>query len=259
MDTPPSCCPQPRPIRKTNRPSSQPSGVHTGVVETQQVPNDEEVKAAEALLNFTRHAENLMDQIFCQVMKIPLDEPLGDDEDEEEIEEGQEVDELQSSDSEAEYRENKGKTKEPGQVKPFFISIIDMSAESNGKEAKKIISKKALTDASTSEPPSKEHDLLLKLEAKHMCASCQKPCYVLSSGDHHVFTMQELSTWAFLMSHHKAVIDRPPEELKLEDIGSIKFCAGKKITQPSIPMAVTTLQAQLMQLQSQQLQQQQVH
>ncbi|KAG6892552.1 hypothetical protein C0993_003560, partial [Termitomyces sp. T159_Od127] len=100
MDTPPSCCPQPRPIRKTNRPSSQPSGVHTGVVETQQVPNDEEVKAAEALLNFTRHAENLMDQIFCQVMKIPLDEPLGDDEDEEEIEEGQEVDELQSSDSE---------------------------------------------------------------------------------------------------------------------------------------------------------------
>ncbi|KAG6874893.1 hypothetical protein C0993_011757 [Termitomyces sp. T159_Od127] len=131
-------------------------------------------------------------------MKIPLDEPLGDDEDEEEIEEGQEVDELWSSDSEgllpnqekeiefeipfkpvyleaasdwkslvdsvAEYRENKGKTKEPGQVKPFFISIIDMSAESNGKEAKKIISKKALTDASTSEPPSKEHNLLLKLD-----------------------------------------------------------------------------------------------
>ncbi|KAG6867370.1 hypothetical protein C0993_003692 [Termitomyces sp. T159_Od127] len=33
-------------------------------------------------------------------MKIPLDEPLGDDKDEEEIEEGQEVDDLQSSDSE---------------------------------------------------------------------------------------------------------------------------------------------------------------
>ncbi|KAG6898690.1 hypothetical protein C0993_005106 [Termitomyces sp. T159_Od127] len=41
-----------------------------------------------------------MDQIFCQVMKIPLDEPLEDDKDEEEIEEGQEVDELQSSDCE---------------------------------------------------------------------------------------------------------------------------------------------------------------
>ncbi|KAF8067599.1 hypothetical protein FPV67DRAFT_1669489 [Lyophyllum atratum] len=155
----------------------------------------------------------------------------------------------------AEYRVTKGKTKQAGQIKPFFITIVDMSG-SDEKESKKMTSKKTTaseTDKSGSVTSPKEYELLLQLEKEHMCASCNKPCYILRNGDHHVYTMQELSTWAFLMSRHKAVIGIPPGELKLED-AEVKPRGSKKAPTTPAP-SDTTMPSQFMQtLQAQQMQ-----
>ena len=113
----------------------------------------------------------------------------------------------------------KGTQKEAGIVKAFVIKIVDISV-SDEKVSKKVscISLISSTDcfeilwqtqgakkaASESTQPASnsvqtEADLLRSLEKQHMCAACNRPCYVLSNGDHHPYSMQELSTWAYLL------------------------------------------------------------
>ena len=53
--------------------------------------------------------------------------------------------------------------------------------------------------SNTDTPGQKEHELLHKLEKHHMCSACNKPCCVLSNGEHYVYSIQDLLTWAFLL------------------------------------------------------------
>jgi hypothetical protein len=110
------------------------------------------------------------------------------------------------------------KCKGKGVVKPFVIVLVDMSGPDGKSDPKKVrvlsimpykflnphcicqTSKKAAVDVSSTEVSGqKEHELLREIEKKHMCAACNKPCYVLSNGEHRIYSMHDLSTWAFLL------------------------------------------------------------
>ncbi|EDR07285.1 uncharacterized protein LACBIDRAFT_328141 [Laccaria bicolor S238N-H82] len=108
-----------------------------------------------------------------------------------------------------------------GAIKPFSIKITYTSRPARRESSSKKDSKKA-PDAGLKgkdgDAPVKEHELLRQLEKCHMCAACGRPCYILSNGDHHQYTVQEMLTWVFLLSRHQAVLERPLEELKLEDV-----------------------------------------
>ncbi|KAB5587717.1 hypothetical protein CTheo_8842 [Ceratobasidium theobromae] len=58
-----------------------------------------------------------------------------------------------------------------------------------------------------------------KLRQKYLgCAEHpETPCYLTNDGVHHPLSMSDLSTWATVISHHKATLDEPPVELKLTD------------------------------------------
>ncbi|KAM6502833.1 hypothetical protein JOM56_002810 [Amanita muscaria] len=62
----------------------------------------------------------------------------------------------------------------------------------------------------------KDHELLQLVEKEHHCASCDKACIVLNSGDHYTLSNADLATWVVLLKRHKATISEPPAELKLD-------------------------------------------
>ncbi|KAJ6615208.1 hypothetical protein B0H10DRAFT_2435553 [Mycena sp. CBHHK59/15] len=109
---------------------------------------------------------------------------------------------------------SKAKNRGTGSVKPFHISLVDVSGDlshMDGKKAKKGESE----DQPQAVPALKEHELFKKFEDKHFCQECRKACVVLDSGDHHILTHPQLATWALLLSRHQAILTEPPKELNL--------------------------------------------
>ncbi|KAG5221185.1 hypothetical protein IMY05_C4459000200 [Salix suchowensis] len=134
-----------------------------------------------------------------------------------------------------EQKASKTRGKPRGVVKAFHISIINLSDDDDGKEkgSKKVWRASVPVDvlidygdlkAKPDKPesqgcfPQQEHVLMNELARKYNCATHEgKSCHVLANGSHYHYTPQDLSTWAFLLTRHKATIDTPPAELKLDD------------------------------------------
>ncbi|KIL55692.1 hypothetical protein M378DRAFT_90510 [Amanita muscaria Koide BX008] len=140
-------------------------------------------------------------------------------------------------------KSSKAKNRGNGVVKPFSITIIDTSGPVPKEAATK---KKKATEANTGEFDEgegtgelKDHELLQLVEKEHHCASCDKACIVLNSGDHYTLSNADLATWVVLLKRHKATISEPPAELKL-DISrqrSAKKTLAAKVESSSEPPA----------------------
>ncbi|KAJ6503538.1 hypothetical protein C8R45DRAFT_1091311 [Mycena sanguinolenta] len=119
-------------------------------------------------------------------------------------------------DVESYIKDCKAKNKGKGVVKPFTITLVDTS----GGDPKETAGKKSKISEAVGQPEGtpalKEHELFQKLEQKHFCQECKKPCVILDGGDHHILTHTELATWALFLSRHQATMNEPPAELKLE-------------------------------------------
>ncbi|KAJ6456077.1 hypothetical protein C8R45DRAFT_1082217 [Mycena sanguinolenta] len=130
---------------------------------------------------------------------------------------------------------SKKKAKGRGIVKPFSIRIYDTSGEESkastagGKKGKK----PALED--TTQPVNtKQQDLYRQLEQKYMCAEHDRPCWVLTTGEHYHLTNSDLAKWAYLTSQHKATLHQLPEnELKITDAAPKQHAAKKALAQTS--------------------------
>lgn len=94
---------------------------------------------------------------------------------------------------------NRGK----GIIKEHTVLLIDKSVSGGGKDGKK--GKKEALDEKTIEgnlkggSHQKETECLQAIEAKHMCSACKVPCRVLSTGEHHQYSLPQLSMWAHMM------------------------------------------------------------
>ncbi|KAF9457725.1 hypothetical protein BDZ94DRAFT_1338123 [Collybia nuda] len=119
---------------------------------------------------------------------------------------------------------SKAKKGGKGTVKPFSIAIVDTSGP-DPKETRKKVSKNKAAEPEIIMPPGElsDHELLRKLEKRHHCANCDKPCIVLQTGDHYTLTHADTATWVTLLIRslnfykwHQATIDHPPDNLKLD-------------------------------------------
>ncbi|KAJ7733956.1 hypothetical protein B0H16DRAFT_1467843 [Mycena metata] len=96
-------------------------------------------------------------------------------------------------------------------------TLQEAKAKGKGSKGAKSKSKSKKDDSEDEVTPAlKEHELFTKIEKQHHCSECKAVCFVLNSGEHHVFSHTELATWALLASRHQATIDEPPKQLGLE-------------------------------------------
>ncbi|KAF8205729.1 hypothetical protein K438DRAFT_1932023 [Mycena galopus ATCC 62051] len=113
-----------------------------------------------------------------------------------------------------------------GKIKPFSISLSDTSCTPTDGRTKTTSKKKGPQPAALLEASEKrEHELMADIEKHHACQDhTGKACYVLSSGDHHHYTNNDLVIWATLIRRDLALVDKVPDQLKIED----KFSKQKK-------------------------------
>ncbi|KAJ7130126.1 hypothetical protein C8R44DRAFT_731706 [Mycena epipterygia] len=103
-----------------------------------------------------------------------------------------------------EQKKSRGK----GEVAPFSICLTDMlnmdelSSNTGGKKVTfqgKKSKNNDSEDQTEATPALKEHKLFKKITEKHYCQACKTACVVLNSGDHHILSHSELTTWALLV------------------------------------------------------------
>ncbi|KAJ7055611.1 hypothetical protein C8F01DRAFT_1319470 [Mycena amicta] len=144
---------------------------------------------------------------------------------------------------EREKAKNRGK----GVVKAFHILISIITAE-KGKEKKKKGKGSARSSHIRSdddlegeghEVPARDGDLeiLREIEEHHHCHLCKKACVILDNGDHYIFTHADKTTWTLLIKRHKATVNEPPAELKLEYSSARQRRAKKNLQQSNQDMA----------------------
>ncbi|KAJ7694594.1 hypothetical protein B0H17DRAFT_1131893 [Mycena rosella] len=136
----------------------------------------------------------------------------------------------------------KDKKKGKGTVKPFTIQIVDTSggdpkAVTGGKKVGHGGKKEKVPAAEPDPVERKEQQFYRELEHKYHCAEHDRPCAVLSDGNHYHLTNSDLAKWAYLIGQHRATKeDLPRKELKIDDAVPRQHAAKKAICSTETPV-----------------------
>ncbi|KAJ7601843.1 hypothetical protein B0H17DRAFT_1155142 [Mycena rosella] len=134
------------------------------------------------------------------------------------------------------------KKKGKGTVKPFTIQIVDTSGgDPKARDGRKEVGhggKKEKVPAAEPDPVErKEQQFYRELEQKYHCAEHDRPCAVLSDGNHYHLTNSDLAKWAYLIGQHRATKeDLPRKELKIDDAVPRQHAAKKAIRSTETPV-----------------------
>ncbi|KAJ3873020.1 hypothetical protein F5051DRAFT_432553 [Lentinula edodes] len=85
--------------------------------------------------------------------------------------------------------------------------------EEEAKQRKTMMSRKKSSATVPSEQLLASHSdarILVAIQGKNHCNTCQTACYVLTNGDHYHFNDEDMNTWVQLASQHQATVNDPP-------------------------------------------------
>ncbi|KAH7867911.1 uncharacterized protein C8R40DRAFT_1075212 [Lentinula edodes] len=129
--------------------------------------------------------------------------------------------------------------------KAWTIRIFDKSPTETGKAKENDDCAKSRKKSSATVPseqlPASHSDagILVAIQGKNHCNTCQTACYVLANGDHYCFNDEDMNTWVQLASRHQATVNDPPSCILArlgEKLGHQKHCNAPTLPPPpSVP------------------------
>ncbi|KAG9086381.1 hypothetical protein FRC07_013108 [Ceratobasidium sp. 392] len=105
---------------------------------------------------------------------------------------------------------------------PLTVQIksqVEPDSKAKAGTSKKSTSKAVSDGESGDDVPTPVWKIVGELRDKYTACETHPGtvCYLMGNGEHRDLSVADLTTWATVISHHKATLDEPPAQLKLAD------------------------------------------